>query len=112
MERLKWQFLAIVLGFSARMTPRRQVMDLNCTRGTKEYLYQVLKTKTGFLLGMERLKWPFLAILGHFFQFLSPYDPDKSERRLVMTLNSSTITKDCLCKVSALKMVSFRYRKG
>ena len=101
MERLKWQFLAIVLGFSASMTPRSQVMDLNCTRGTKQYPYKVLETKTGFLLGMERIKWPFLAVFGHFwlffFQFLSPSDPDKSERRLVMTLNSSTITKDCLC---------------
>ena len=60
---------------------------------------------------MERLKWLFLAIFGHFFQFWSPYDPDKSERKLVMTLNSSTITKHCLCKVSALKMVSYRNGK-
>ena len=42
LKRLFRPFLAIFSGFSFHMTPRRQVMDSNCPRGTKEYPWQVL----------------------------------------------------------------------
>ena len=75
----------------------------NSSPGPKECLCQVSIDLHEFLLGMEWLKRLSLPIFSHFSLCHDYYDPNKSDRSLVLLQNSSPGTNEYLYQVSVSK---------